>query len=76
MSKRLPALKPKAVIRALERAGFIIHHVSGSHYILKLPDKPEVRVTVAFHNRALKRKTLATIIEQSGLSVEEFIELL
>jgi len=34
------------------------------------------RVTVAYHNRDLKRKTLTSIIEQSGLSVEEFIDLL
>jgi predicted RNA binding protein YcfA (HicA-like mRNA interferase family) len=31
---------------------------------------------VAYHNRDLKRKTVASIIEQAGLSVEEFTELL
>jgi predicted RNA binding protein YcfA (HicA-like mRNA interferase family) len=76
MSKRLPVVKPKEVIRALERAGFFIHHSTGSHYILKHPDRPGPRVTIAFHNRDLKRKTLATIVDQAGLSVEEFIELL
>jgi len=76
MSQRLPVLKPKEVIRALERAGFFIHHSTGSHHILKHPDRPGPRVTVAYHNRDLKRKTLASIIEQSGLSIEEFFELL
>ena len=76
MSQRLPVLKPKEVIRALERAGFFIHHSTGSHHILKHPDRPGPRVTVAYHNRDLKRKTLASIIEQSGLSIEEFYELL
>jgi hypothetical protein len=28
------------------------------------------------HNKDLKRKTLATIIEQAGYTTEEFIELL
>jgi len=28
------------------------------------------------HNRDLKRKTLATIIDQAGFTVEEFIQLL
>jgi predicted RNA binding protein YcfA (HicA-like mRNA interferase family) len=74
MSQRLPALKPKEVIRALHRAGFFIHHTSGSHYILKHASRPQLRVTVPFHNRDLKRKTLASIIEQSGLSPEEFSE--
>ena len=43
MSQRLPVVRPKAVIRALERAGFFIHHTSGSHHILKHPEHPELR---------------------------------
>ncbi|CAN5428458.1 hypothetical protein BH18ACI2_BH18ACI2_26760 [soil metagenome] len=35
MSNKLPALKPKQVINALERGGFAVHHTTGSHYILK-----------------------------------------
>lgn len=40
MSQRLPAVKPKEVLRALGRAGFFIHHTSGSHHVLKHPEKP------------------------------------
>jgi predicted RNA binding protein YcfA (HicA-like mRNA interferase family) len=76
MSGRLPALKPKDVYRALQRAGFYLHHTTGSHYILKHPDKPALRVTLPWHNRDLKRGTLASIIEQTGYAVEEFAELL
>jgi predicted RNA binding protein YcfA (HicA-like mRNA interferase family) len=76
MSKRLPAAKPREVLRALGKAGFFIHHASGSHYILKHPEKPHLRVTVPYHNRDLKRKTLSSIIEQAGLTTEQFIELL
>lgn len=76
MSRRLPSLTPKEVLRALQRAGFCVHHTSGSHYILKHPDRPTLRVTVAFHNRDLKRRTLESIVEQSGLSVEEFLTFL
>ena len=71
--RKLPAMKPKMVIRALERGGFYVHHVAGSHYILK---KDGLRVTVPYHGKDLKPRTLASIIEQSGLSVEEFLELL
>ena len=73
MVKRMPVLKPKIVIRALERYGFQIHHTSGSHYILK---KEGRRVTVPYHNKDLKPGTLASIIKQAGLTVEEFIDLL
>jgi predicted RNA binding protein YcfA (HicA-like mRNA interferase family) len=70
---KLPAVKPKRVIKALERYGFYIHHATGSHYILK---KDNLRVTVAYHNKDLKPRTLASIIEQAGLTVEEFLDLL
>ncbi|ALA60925.1 type II toxin-antitoxin system HicA family toxin [Nitrospira moscoviensis] len=46
MSPRLPPLKPKEVLHALAKAGFVVHHTPGSHYILKHPDKPALRVTV------------------------------
>lgn len=48
----------------------------GSHYILKNSQRPGLRVTVAYHGRDLKRKTLLSIIEQSGLTVDEFLKLL
>jgi predicted RNA binding protein YcfA (HicA-like mRNA interferase family) len=76
MSGRLLALKPKEVFRALQRAGFYVHHTTGSHYILKHPDKPGIRVTLPWHNRDLKRGTLASVIEQAGYTVEEFLRFL
>lgn len=76
MSPRLPVVKPKEVIRALQRAGFFVHHSTGSHHILKHPQKPNFRVTVAMHNRDLKRHTLASIIREAGYTIEEFIDLL
>lgn len=75
MSK-LPAVKPKRVIRALERAGFEIHHTTGSHYILKHPGAPGLRVTVPYHNQDLKRGTLASILNQAGITVDEFLSFL
>lgn len=76
MSRRLPALKPKDVLRALERAGFVVHHVTGSHYILKHPGRIGLRVTLPWHNKDLKRGTLRSIIEQAGYAVDEFAEFL
>lgn len=76
MRQRLPPLKPKDIIKALQRAGFVVHHTSGSHYILKHPDKPTLRVTVAYHNKDLKRRTQESIIAQAGLTAEEFLQVL
>jgi len=74
--RRLPAVRPREVLRALQRAGFFIHHTSGSHYILKHPNNPRLRVTLPYHNRDLKRRTLESIVDQSGLTPEQFIDLL
>ena len=76
MSRRLPALKPKDVLRVLDREGFIVHHVTGSHYVLKHPGKKELRVTLPWHGRDLKRGTLGSIIHQAGYTTAEFLELL
>jgi predicted RNA binding protein YcfA (HicA-like mRNA interferase family) len=76
MSRRLAAVKPREVLRALRKAGFFIHHTSGSHHVLKHPGNPHLRVTVPFHNKELKPRALASIIEQSGLTTEEFSDLL
>src|ERR1700741_365589 len=59
MSRRLPAVKPREVLRGLRRAGFFVHHTSGSHHVLKHPGKLHLRVTLPFHNKDLKRRTLA-----------------
>ncbi|HEV2198897.1 MAG TPA: type II toxin-antitoxin system HicA family toxin [Bryobacteraceae bacterium] len=76
MSRRLPALKPRDVLRVLERAGFVVHHVTGSHYVLKHPGKTGQRVTLPWHNKDLKRGTLRSVIEQAGYTTDEFEELL
>lgn len=76
MKRPLPVLKPRQVLSALKRAGFVVHHVRGSHYILKRPDKSALRVTVPFHSRNLKRRTIESIIDQSGLTADEFLRLL
>jgi predicted RNA binding protein YcfA (HicA-like mRNA interferase family) len=60
----------------MQRAGFFIHHTSSSHHILKHPDKPHLRVTLPFHNKDLKRRTLAAILDQAGLTAEDFQQFL
>jgi predicted RNA binding protein YcfA (HicA-like mRNA interferase family) len=70
---RLPSIRPRLVIRALLRNGFVIDYTTGSHYVLI---REKLRVTIPYHNRDLKRGTLASIIAQAGLTVEEFVDLL
>lgn len=72
MSK-LPALKPKEVIHALERAGFVFERQKGSHRIYV---KDSRGVVVPYHSQDLRQGTLKHIIKQSGLELKEFLELL
>jgi len=74
MSRKLPVLTGEDVLRALKRGGFYVHHVKGSHHSLRHPSKPALRVVVPVHRHELPRGTLAAIIKQAGLTLEEFLE--
>lgn len=77
MNQRLPSLKAKEVIRALECAGFAASRTSGSHCRLIHSSHPACKVTVPLHSGTdLKRGTLRVIISQAGLTVAEFVALL
>ena len=71
---KLPILKPKEVIKILQRAGFYVDHQSGGHIAL-LNDNTKKRVTLPAHPKDIKKGTLHNIIKQSGLSLEEFVRL-
>lgn len=77
MAARLPVCSGRQAIRALEAAGFVLIRVNGSHHVIRHPGPPLRNVTVPVHGtKALKRATLASIVKQAGLTVEEFIALL
>ncbi|MDP6088099.1 MAG: type II toxin-antitoxin system HicA family toxin [Nitrospinota bacterium] len=76
MSRRLPALTPRKVIRAFERRGFILRRIKGSHYFFQHPADPSIVVSIPYHSRDMARGTLLSIIRKSGLTVEEFLDLL
>lgn len=70
---KLPPLKPKQVIKILEKAGFSFVRQKGSHRIYV---KGNIGITIPFHNKEMKRGTLRHIIKQAGLTIEEFLKLL
>ena len=77
MNERLPALRARDVVRALERAGFAISRTSGSHCRLIHTTEPARKITVPLHGSIdLKKGTLRGIIAQAGLTVAEFLALL
>lgn len=77
MTGRLPSLKPREVMRALERGGFVMVRSKGSHRIFEHPSDPGRRTVVADHGaRDVPRGTLRDIIDQAGFTVDEFLALL
>jgi predicted RNA binding protein YcfA (HicA-like mRNA interferase family) len=75
MTKRLPSVRPVEVVRALERAGWEVVRQKGSHVSLKKQGEAML-VTVPMHRRDVPRGTLRGIIEDAGLTIDEFLALL
>jgi len=76
MSDKLPVLKAKQVVRALERGGFYIHHQTGSHARLFHSTKHDLRVTVPIHSKDIPPSLLRRILRQAGLREDEFAQLI
>jgi predicted RNA binding protein YcfA (HicA-like mRNA interferase family) len=69
----LPVLSGDEFAKAAGRLGYSLHHMTGSHMILR--NDTGHRLSVPRH-RELDRGTLRALIRQAGLTVEEFLELL
>jgi predicted RNA binding protein YcfA (HicA-like mRNA interferase family) len=63
------------MLRALQRAGFREDRRRGSHLTLIQPSSGR-HTTLSMHGGTLKTGITHGILNQAGLSVEEFIELL
>ena len=65
-----PRLTGKEVLRALQKLGFEVTRIKGSHHILKHSDCKSVTVPV-HRNEYLGIGLLSQIVEDSGYSREE-----
>jgi predicted RNA binding protein YcfA (HicA-like mRNA interferase family) len=59
---RLPRVRPRQVVSALQRSGFEVVRVRGSHYQLLNPSDGH-RVTVPHHSGDISRATLNSIVQ-------------
>lgn len=73
----LPQLNGARLVRALERAGFVLVRQAGSHAQLRHATDVTRRVTVPVHKGVdLKAGTLRGILKACGLTVEQLRDLL
>ena len=75
MSPSLPILSAKEIIKALKRGGYIVARQRGSHVRLINPARKQWPVTVPNH-KIIGRGLIRKIINDTDLSVEQFLELL
>lgn len=71
MAPKLTRLTPKKVLAILQRHGFVVDHVTGSHWIL-YQAQTQRRVTLPLHTKTLPIGTLHAIWKQGGLPRDDF----
>jgi predicted RNA binding protein YcfA (HicA-like mRNA interferase family) len=72
---QVPVLRGDRLVRALEKAGFKVARVAGSHHILRHPDGRGTTVPV-HPGRDLAKGTLRGILDDVGLTAEDLRRLL
>ena len=71
MLARLPGVQARAIVRALQRAGFEFERQKGSHVTLRNPVTLRTMV-VPMHSGEFPRWLLKRIIKEAGLTEDQF----
>jgi predicted RNA binding protein YcfA (HicA-like mRNA interferase family) len=64
------------MLAALQRAGFRVVRVKGSHHFLRHNEDPRRETVIALHPGDLPAGTVRAILRQARLSRKEFVTLL
>jgi predicted RNA binding protein YcfA (HicA-like mRNA interferase family) len=67
---KLPSLDPRDIINILEKDGFVLDRIKGSHHIYYHPESKR-RVVVPFHKKDLPKGTLIEILRQAGFRKDD-----
>ena len=73
---KLPRVTARQLVAACLRAGFYIHHQSGSHLNLRHRLKTHLHVVIPYHSGTLAPKTIKTIVAQAELTIAVLKSLL
>ncbi|MBA3848897.1 MAG: hypothetical protein C0502_02745 [Opitutus sp.] len=76
MSRHLPAVSGRRLIRALRKAGFAVLRQKGSHVALEKKLGGQCWRTIVPLHREIRPGTLSDILNQSGLSKDDLMNLL
>ena len=70
MMSQFPSLTPQKIAKILERKGFVLDRVKGSHKIYR-NEKTNRKVVIPFHKKDLPIGTLLEILRQAGITRKE-----
>ena len=75
---KLPVISSKQIIRVLQKAGFEYAHKrgKGSHLAFVKRGQDKTRLVIVPDRNEVPKGTLIAILDQAGLTREEFMELL
>lgn len=75
MGSKYPILPPDEIIKALQKLGFYKVSQKGSHAKFRKDGNPTRTAIIPMHDE-VARGTLQGILEQAGITLEEFKEIL
>ena len=71
-----PRISGKVAVQLLEKQGYVLIRIRGSHYYLRKSGSTALVVIPVHGNRDLPAGTLRAIIRQAGMTVEQFAALI
>jgi len=72
---KLPVLSPEKLAKALEKKGFELDRIRGSHHAYCHPDL-DITVTIPFHKKEVGKGLLIEIMKQTSITRDELLDLL
>ncbi len=71
----VPSVRGERIVRALEKAGFKVARVTGSHHIMRHPDGRGTTIPVD-QGRDVAKGTFRGILSDIGMTIKELQRLL
>ncbi len=76
MTSQFPDLNSKQLVKIAEKVGFKFIRQTGSSHAIYMRESDKKRTTIPIHGKkSLKRKTIKSICNDLGITIDELIEL-
>jgi len=72
---KLPSISPEKLERVLEKCGFELERIKGSHHFYHNPETKK-SASIPFHGKDIPKGLLNEILKEAGISREEFFNCL